>query len=291
MKKWLKQDYIKTLRELAQMYSRSKDVREEFFGDEATIFSLLMKADAWNVTPEHVLQGSFFDQYGAIAYTGKLIRLVLENNTEISSIQVNDIGDWEKIAKRYSVVGMDSGRPIYQETWDKALAVELGLTIKITFYDTNLTPISYSLMLTDIDPSVKKLNPNWITSPRSQLENTMLRDLAHTRLYRYVNALNMDDADFEKADAHLVNTHTPAMTTSVSDDENDLLPLSPIKAAYDLQKQMIQSLSDENEAKLKAIMDKLVALIKSSAESLTDSEKLKLEAIYTECRDIILAAA
>ncbi|MDN3661167.1 hypothetical protein [Vibrio agarivorans] len=290
MKKWLNPDYIQTLRTLAQMYARSKDVREEFYGDEATIFSLLMKADAWNVTPDYVLQGSFYDQYGVIAHTGKLLRLVLENNNEISSIKVTEIGSWEKIAKQYSVVSMDGGKPVYQESWDKAIAAELGLAVSIEFYDTTLEPIEYKLMLTDIDPTVKKLNPNWITSPRTQLENTMLRDLAHTRLYRYINSLNMDDAELEKHDAKVLNNQTPTLATASTEQQDTTKPMSVIALATDVQKRMIKALSD-GEDNITGLMDELVALIKAKGQSLSDQERYHLEAIYNECRDIIVAAA
>lgn len=290
-RKWLDAEYIKNLKELAKFYAASK-MAGEFEGDEATVFSLLMRADSWGVHPDYVLQGCFNDQWGNISYTGKLIKLVLENCDDIQSMEISEHGNWAAISKKYRCINKNSEQPIYEETWDKALAGELGLTIKVQFFDKNKDPIEYTVMLTDIDPTVKDLNPSWVTSPRSQLENVMLRDLAHAQLYQYINAVGAD-AMYEKQEAkHSDNTSITDVQELPSSKTEAATITSPITSAENVQKQMIKDFTEcedihELKERLDKSMNELVDIVKASSSSLDERELYKLRAIYQESKDLL----
>ncbi|WP_281189041.1 hypothetical protein AAIA71_28565 (plasmid) [Vibrio harveyi] len=290
-KKWLDPDYIQTLKAIAEMYANSNNINPEFKGDSATIFSLLMKADAWNVQPELVIQGSFYDQYGQLAYTGKLIKLVLNNHPEISRVDVVEVGDWDKIHKKYRVKSQTNDVITYEETWDSALAPELGLSVVVQFYDSNAAEIKYTLHLADIDSSVKNLNPNWITAPRSQLESAMLRDLAHTRMYQYIHSMNPSEAYAEKHEMGVSTTTHPTQPMNITSESLMKMPLNIVDMAKHKQEQMLKELASSNYEKIDNLMHDLIELVKNEAAQLNDNDRYNLKAIYEECSHIVAAIA
>ncbi|EHD1698844.1 MULTISPECIES: hypothetical protein [Vibrio] len=291
-KKWLDREYVDSLKTMATMYASSSNINECFRNDSATIFSLLMRADAWGLHPDNVIQGSFYDQYGQIAYTGKLIKLILSNHPDISSVKVEEIGCWNKIHKKYRVASHPMNQePVYEQTWDLALEPELSLTITVEFSSSEINPIEYSLSLADIDPSIKNLNPNWIVSPRAQLESLMFRDLAHSRLFQYVNSIDIRDSDSEQKESNASSTLNPMTTMSLPMSSALSQANCPIKKAEHLQQQMLKDLAASRYESIHERMNEMVDLVSQYGKELDDNSLYKLKAIYQECKSIILALA
>ncbi|MCG9575372.1 hypothetical protein L1D14_03890 [Vibrio tubiashii] len=298
-KKWLDPDYISTLEHVAKMFAESKATPVAFQGDNASLFSLLMKADAWNISPDMVIAHSYIDNYGRLAHTGNLFRLILTNNAQVDTLNIAESGDWESVRGQFVIHGESEHNRTYTKKWNDDLEQGLSVTVTIEFL-TGRKALVRTLAISDIDPSIRALDHTWITSPRKRLESTILRELCYNELYDLVNAYDMESLESEKKSftAALekvdkvankndeVSTENSVTVTEAAFSASDEKCL--IDEALNIQSACIEAQLQCNSEALQGHQEKLVELVKRIPKGATQSAISQLEKIYTETSTIVI---
>ena len=306
-KKWLDPNYIKTLRELASMYAESKSIPFCFRGDEATLFSLFMKADAWNVAPDYMIAHSYIDDYQRLGHTGNLFRLVLDNNAQIEKVTITQSGQWEQVTSQFRIVASQGTHKAYEKKWNEAIEGELSVTVTVSFL-SNRPDLVKAIKLADVDPSIRALDHTWITSPRKRLESLLLRDICYNELYELVNAYEMASiesetssyaqtvqkiTDSQHAQCEKANVGNQHQIRAESPKEQTTPPQEKklINYALELQQSAVEAQLISDSVALGTIQEDFVEWVKSlfnGDKKISDNCMKQIEIIYTETREIVV---
>lgn len=189
--KWLDQNYIDRIMAFAKIMAKSRTINIHFRNDVETCFMLTMQADIWGVHPEFVAANSFFDTYGRISQTGKLVKLVLLAHDSVKDVTSDYSGDWSLVNNKFKLGEDQSPRPLWNVQDESGLYFELKVQL------TDGTVISEKVCMGDIDPSIRALNEAWVSRPYNQIFNHTIRQVAFGRLSHLLNGIETDETHDE----------------------------------------------------------------------------------------------
>lgn len=308
MKKWLDPTYIATLRELAGIFAQSKNIPFCFQGDEATLFSLLMKADTWGIAPDYLIANSYMDNYQRLGHTGNLYRLVLNNNEQVSSLDIVQNGAWDKVVNQFRVTTGQGMERHYSKKWDEAIESDLSVTVTVRFFSSK-DDLSRTVVLSEVDPSIRDLDHTWITSPRKRLESLILRELCYNELYEIVNAYDMASIESEvssysnlekkvdsfqeanPSDSVAIVTPEDKQKKEANDASSNQQEKKLINTAIEYQEMAIEAQLQGNSAQLKAVQSQLVEWVKEllgHQNNISDNCINQIQRVYEETKEIVI---
>ncbi|MBY7854323.1 hypothetical protein KW429_11505 [Vibrio fluvialis] len=263
---WKNKEYLEAVTAFAKIMANSRAIHVCFQGQVETCVALIMQAEQWDIDdPFYVGANSYFDQYGRIAQTGRLMKRIISNHPTVESVEADYKGDWHLVENKFR---MELGRPV--PTWDSSLDKGLSLTITIKFVDG--TSHQDTLSLADIDVSYRQLNSTWATDPKKQLFNYLIRNIGHFELSQLVLGYDMHEAysdsavEQEKKQApHKVHTlpHTETKDNAATGHE-------------------VNGISHELESKLSDLYTSITDSIRTAKDSAGQEQVEAMEKAYQD---------
>jgi hypothetical protein len=262
----------------AKIMAKSKTINIVFRDDLETCFMLCMQADQWNLQPDFVAANSFYDDYGRLSQTGKLLKMVMLNNTHVDKLEAVYSGDWDVVKNQFTVES--DGIPYPK--WDAAVETDLMLEIKVLL-STGET-VTESITMGSIDPTLRSFNSAWTTKPYNQIYNHVIRTLAFGKLSHLVHCTDTIEAEEEQNAAKRIRNNKTTPKSSQPDSQPEQAT-DPIETKVILSEQA-QTLIDETPS-LRENLESTYLDMEIKEECLGDwVNKVQKYATNKDCTDV-----
>ncbi|MEI8659253.1 hypothetical protein [Vibrio sp. Hal054] len=297
--KWFDKEYMDHVERLANLFYNSQLVSEDIRSDKATITALIVKSDAWGVHPDTVLGSTFKDQFGGLAHTGKLYKLILQNHNEIRSLSIKQIGDWSLVDGQYTIAAgptapvgdaraQSDGAKWYVPKWTKEQEDGLGIKVTVSFINNEKSPLEKRIMLSDIDYT-QRMNFTWVTMPSKRVEYLALRDLCYGELFHYINGMDMQDNEDLFAEKSVV-THSVITTTNNTVSKSDKSETQPLSSTVETTKGLeldVPLIEPAVKMTGKQVIDKCLSIQDQMIEAQSLGRKDRIEELKQEIISIV----
>lgn len=278
MQNWKNKEYIESLMFFAKIMAKSKTINIVFRDDVETCFMLCMQADQWNLQPDFVAANSFYDDYGRLSQTGKLLKMVMLNNPHVDKVEEIYTGDWDLVKNQYTIESDSIPYP----KWDVSVEANLMLEIKVTLSTGEV--ITESITMGAIDPTLRSFNPAWTTKPYNQIYNHVIRTLAFGKLSHLVHCADTVEAEEEQNAAKRIR-HDKTAPKSARPDTKPEQTSDPVGTKVILTERA-QTLFDE-VPELQESLKSTYLDMETKEECLGDwVEKVQKYAKNADCTDI-----
>lgn len=275
---WKNKDYIDSLMFFAKIMAKSKTINMVFRDDIETCFMLCMQADQWNLQPDFVAANSFYDDYGRLSQTGKLLKMVMLNNTHVDKIEEVYSGDWDAVKNQFTVES--DGIPYPK--WDVSVEATLMLEMKVTLSTGEI--VTESITMGSLDPTLRSFNSAWTTKPYNQIYNHVIRTLAFGKLSHLVHCSDTVEAEEEQNAAKRIR-HNKLAPNSSQSTTKPKQSTEPVETKVSLTEQA-QTLMDETPA-LRENLESTYLDMQIKEECLGDwVEKVQQYATNENCTDL-----
>lgn len=294
---WKDKDYLDQIERFAKLLSKSKAIHITFRNDVETCFMLCLMADGWSIHPHIVAANSFYDNFGRLSHTGKLLKLILNESPLVEKVDVSYEGDWAAVSNKFKMVDN-----IAVPSWEPSIEATLSctITVKLTNGETHIERTT----LGDLDLNFRSLNQAWAMRTYNQIYNHTLRQITNGKLSHII--LDMDSTEaFEEqtaaeklaSDNSIViraSKEESSMDDNVSPEidqnvevETDTVISTPINsdAFILLQKEQVVLLSaidsnDVQQSDVQAQIAQWVGSVQKEQDALSSSEQMELSNLY-----------
>ncbi|ACH64815.1 hypothetical protein ACTFQF_00540 [Aliivibrio fischeri] len=267
---WKNKEYLDQIERFAKMLSKSKAIHITFRNDEETCFMLCLMADSWNIHPHVVAANSFYDNFGRLSHTGKLLKLILTSSPLVKSVDVKHEGNWDLVSNKFKMV---DNVPV--PLWEPSIESTLSCTVTVTLTDDK--QYTETTVLGDLDPSFRELNQAWAMRPYNQIHNHTLRQITNGKLSHIV--LDMDSTEaFEEQNAANKLGNLESIVIKTSKEQNSDTHEIDANFDDDIESELIESTPQKSDdfVQLKEKQTNLLMLIVDcSIESINKQKKIE----------------